>query len=248
MTELTTNTSLVELVDHMGSDLTVVDAARVSFDKKSEWEYETFTKNGIDITGSGKLKKADEKLINFLARENHWSPFGHAQVQFRITAPVFVARQLVKHQVGLVWNEVSRRYVDAPPQFFLPDQWRARHENKKQGSNEEVFVDQIVWQDEDEGSGTETTLGFVERFYYEAEAVYQTLLKNGVCPEQARMVLPQAMMTSWIWTGSLMAMARVYGLRAKPDTQLETRMIAVEIGKHMEKLFPVSWKALTNVE
>lgn len=244
-TPLTTNTSIVELVDHMGSDLSVVDAARVSFDKKSEWDYEVYkVPNGGGAIQ--KLKKSDEKLINFLARENHWSPFGHAQVQFRITAPVFVARQLVKHQVGLVWNEVSRRYVDAPPQLFLPDQWRARHENKKQGSNEEVFVEEVSYFVDGIGEQSTKTSDFVRAGFEDAEWRYNVLLQNNVCPEQARMVLPQSMMTSWIWTGSLYAMARVYALRAKPDTQLETRLIALEIGKHMENLFPVSWKALTN--
>jgi len=219
----------VTLIDHMGSDLSVVNAARVSFAKTSNWDTNTF-----------ELKGGDKKLIKFLAKHNHWSPFGHASVQFHIKAPIFVARQLVKHQVGLVWNEVSRRYVDDAPQFHHPDVWRARHEDKKQGSDENNSVE---WIDRERRTG---------RLHYEvvelASKYYNEMLEAGVCPEQARMILPQSMMTEWYWSGTLMAFARVCNLRCKPDTQLETRIVADEISKQCQKLFPISWDALTGVE
>lgn len=223
----------VKLIDSMGSDLTVVNAARVSFAKESNWAHE------VKATDTFELKDGDKKLIKFLAKHDHWSPFGHASVQFHIKAPIFVARQLVKHQVGLVWNEVSRRYVDDEPEFYQPEFWRARHEDKKQGSNEEEHVE---WIDRDTRTG---------RLHVEvtelANKYYKSMLEAGVCPEQARMILPQSMMTEWYWSGTLMAFARVCNLRCKPDTQLETRLIADEISKQCQTLFPVSWEALTGV-
>ena len=203
----------VSLIDFMGTDLSVVNAARVSFAKVSN-----------------ELSDKDEKLINYLAKHNHWSPFGHASLQFRIKAPIFVARQLVKHQVGLVWNEVSRRYVDDEPEFFIPEQWRSRPENSKQGSGEEIIIYNI-----------ESTMQFVKQ-------TYQNLLKANVAPEMARMVLPQNMYTEWYWSGSLMAFARVCNLRCKDDTQLETQHIADCIDWHLHEKFPVSWGALRELD
>ena len=159
----------VTLVDSMGDDLSVVNAARVSFDKEH-------------IT----IDSRDEKLIKYLAEHNHWSPFGHASLQFRIKAPIFVARQLVKHQVGLVWNEVSRRYVDNEPEFYIPSFWRTRPQgNIKQGSGEDRIEYDIAG-----------TMEYVKQ-------TYNNLLNDGVAPEMARMVLPQNMMTEWFWSGSL---------------------------------------------
>ena len=203
----------VSLIDFMGTDLSVVNAARVSFAKVSN-----------------ELSDKDEKLINYLAKHNHWSPFGHASLQFRIKAPIFVARQLVKHQVGLVWNEVSRRYVDDEPEFFIPEQWRSRPENSKQGSGEEIIIYNI-----------ESTMQFVKQ-------TYQNLLKANVAPEMARMVLPQNMYTEWYWSGSLMAFARVCNLRCKDDTQFETQHIADCIDWHLHQKFPVSWGALRELD
>ena len=197
----------------MGSDLSVVNAARVSFAKESN-----------------EFSDKDEKLIKYLAKHNHWSPFGHASLQFRIKAPIFVARQLVKHQVGLVWNEVSRRYVDDEPEFFIPDQWRSRPENSKQGSGEEIIIYNI-----------ESTMQFVKQ-------TYQNLLKANVAPEMARMVLPQNMYTEWYWSGTLMAFARVCNLRCKDDTQFETQHIADCIDWHLHEKFPVSWGALRELD
>ncbi len=212
----------VTLRDHMGSDLSVVNAARVSFAKESQWEI-------IPDAGpvEGLLTYDDERLIAYLAKHNHWSPFGHASMQFHIKAPVFVARQLVKHQVGLVWNEVSRRYVDDEPEFYTPKEWRLRPEKSiKQGSSEETIEYQL-------GS----TLEFVK-------TTYSNMLKLGIAPEMARMILPQSMMTEWYWSGTLMAFARVCNLRCKPDAQVETQMVANQIDVLSEELFPTSWKAL----
>ena len=205
----------VTLVDKMGTDLSVVNAARVSYAK---------SKDAFDVV-------KDEKLIKYLAEHEHWSPFAHASLQFRIKAPVFVARQLVKHQVGLVWNEVSRRYVDDTPELYRPDAWRGRPQNSKQGSDGEVKLDQTI------EYNMETTME-------SCLILYNSLLQKGVAPEQARMVLPQSMMTEWYWSGTLYAFARVCNLRCKPDTQKETQDVANEIDKLTEDAFPRSWKYL----
>jgi len=207
-----------KLIDHMGSDLSVVNAARVSFATKHE-EFK---------------EEQDEKLIRYLAKHDHWSPFAHCSMQFHVRAPVFVARQLVKHQVGLSWNEVSRRYVDNEPEFYIPDTWRGSAENKKQGSSDESININPRGRLIDEYQST----------LRRAKWTYEYLLRRGVCPEQARMVLPQAMMTEWYWSGTLYAFSRVCNLRCKPDAQLETQFIANQIDELAEELFPVSWKAL----
>lgn len=218
-----TNHSTVELVDSMGSDLTVVNAARVSFDKESNWE---------DCQGYC-LNERDKKLIHYLAKHNHWSPFAHTSIQLRINAPIFVARQLVKHQVGGVWNEVSRRYVDDEPVFYFPEKWRKRAENVKQGSSEEASV--FDTQKSLAINGVESILN-----------LYMWMLDHGVAPEQARMVLPQNMMTTWYWTGSLMFFNRVYTQRKDNHAQLETQEVAIQIGDICRRLFPVSWNSLRN--
>jgi thymidylate synthase (FAD) len=208
----------VTLVDKMGTDLSVVNAARVSYAKSKE---------AFDVV-------KDEKLIKYLAEHEHWSPFAHASLQFRIKAPVFVARQLVKHQVGLVWNEVSRRYVDDTPELYRPDAWRGRPQNSKQGSDGEVKLDQTI------NHNMETTME-------SCLILYNALLQKGVAPEQARMVLPQSMMTEWYWSGTLYAFARVCNLRCKPDTQLETQEVANEIDRLTNEAFPRSWKHLRKI-
>ena len=193
----------------MGTDLSVVNAARVSFAKESK-----------------EFSKQDAKLIHYLAKHNHWSPFGHASLQFRIKAPIFVARQLVKHQVGLVWNEVSRRYVDDEPEFYIPESWRLKADDKKQGSSDETIEYNL-------GS----TLEFIK-------TTYQNMLKSNIAPEMARMILPQNLYTEWYWSGTLMAFARVCNLRCKPDTQWETQQIANLIDIESKQHFPTSWRAL----
>ena len=205
----------VHRMDSMGTDLTVVNAARVSFDKfKEELEY------------------SDEKLIQYLAEHGHWSPFSHCFIQFKIDAPIFVARQLMKHTVGLGWNEVSRRYVDDNPKFYTPYEWRRRAADKKQGSMAEAVSSQDI----------------ANRIKNESDRIalncYDRLLKLKVCPEQARMVLPQNMMTSWFWSGSLYAFSRVCNLRLKEDAQEETRDVAQSISDHCAVEFPISWKNL----
>tara|TARA_R110000772_G_scaffold11513_1_gene35954 strand:- start:1299 stop:1958 length:660 start_codon:yes stop_codon:yes gene_type:complete len=211
----------VTYIDHMGTDLSVVNAARVSFGKNS-----TF----VDTDGKT-LYDSDDKLINYLAKHKHMSPFGHAFASFHVKAPVFVARQLVKHKF-LRWNEISRRYIDDEPEFYVPEVWRGRSADKKQGSEGEVNL------------GTLDT-AIVSDSPYEALCAYKALLKSGVAPEQARMVLPQSTMTEWYWSGSLDAFSDMCILRCKSDTQAETREVAQQISEIMEGLFPVSWPALT---
>ena len=221
-------------IDHMGSDLSVVNAARVSFGKKSDWELSGNPDDGVwDEEGNWsldlelKLSDRDTKLINYLAKHKHMSPFGHAFASFHVKAPIFVARQLVKHKF-LRWNEVSRRYVDDEPEFYVPDVWRGRSADKKQGS--EGVVDIL------RGDAR-----LIDKFGLKK---YQQLLEFGVAPEQARMVLPQSTMTEWYWSGSLDAFAAMCQLRCKPDTQYESRLVADQISEEMGKLFPVSWSAL----
>ena len=202
------------LVDYMGSDLTVVNAARVSFKKYS---------NGLD--------ERDKKLISYLAKHNHWSPFSHAFLQFRIKAPIFVARQLGKHQVGLAWNEVSRRYIDEEPEFYTPLSWRKKPTTSKQGSG-----------------GKAKSQYFPSLYLKEttemAQKNYNKMIEQGVAPEMARMILPQNMMTEWYWSGSLYAFARVCKLRLDKASQEEVRDIAYNINFAASHHFPYSWAAL----
>lgn len=210
----------VELIDHMGSDLSVVNAARVSFQKESSYD------------DDGNLPQSDVKLIHYLAKHNHWSPFAHTSVSFRVKAPIFVARQLVKHTVGFSWNEVSRRYVDSEPEFYSPDCWRARADNVKQGSSADCV------------EANDDMIRAMTTVIRDSLMAYEYMLDEGVCPEQARMVLPQNTMTEWIWTGSVYAFARMCNLRLDSHTQQETREIAQMISDQMIELFPVSWKVL----
>ena len=216
----------VELLDYMGDDLAVVNAARCSFDKESAWEWEN------DWEHDSKLCEKDEKLIGYLARHNHWTPFAHTSIKFRITMPIYVARQLAKHQVGGVVNEVSRRYVSDPPVVAIATEWRKAAENVKQGSSDDLVLIDSAMQ------------GQIDKTMEACLALYDDLLLKGVCPEQARMVLPLCSETTWIWTGSLVFFARVCKLRLDPHAQKETRYIAKEISGHMAELFPVSWAAL----
>ncbi len=226
----------VTLVDHMGGDLSVVNAARVSFGKKSELE-EPFEDCDPSLL---QLKEKDEKLIKYLAKHKHISPFGHCFASFHVKAPLFVARQLVKHKF-LRWNEVSRRYVDDEPEFYVPDAWRERADNLKQGSgdSEVTFLRMQGFGEQSVSDGT---------FKHQMHSVdlYRDMIEAGVAPEQARMVLPQSMMTEWYWSGSLDAFADMCNLRLKGDTQYESRLVAQGVDKEMSRLYPVSWEALTN--
>jgi thymidylate synthase (FAD) len=185
------------LLAHMGNDLDVVNAAKVSFAKESK----EFDDNSV-------------RLIKYLAKHRHMSPFGHCFARFHVKAPIFVARQLVKHKF-LRWNEVSRRYVDDEPEFYKPDVWRGRSADKKQGSDGVVKLYGVAEQ-------------IVDDYVAEALTAYQVLLEAGVAPEQARMVLPQSTMTEWWWSGSLDAFADMCRLRITPDTQYETRQVAID--------------------
>jgi thymidylate synthase (FAD) len=227
-----------ELINFMGDDLTVVNAAKVSFDKESKWEIEEVY--GLDEDGAysediKKLSDKDKKLINYLARHDHFTPFTHSVITLRETVPIFVARQRYKHTVGFSYNEVSRRYVDDEPEFYTPDKWRKRAENKKQGSSdEEVKEGQIDLE-------YNVTLNICLN-------TYNHLLKSGVAPEQARMVLPQSMYTSYYCTGSLAAFARAYNLRSQPDAQAEIRELADQWNEIISPLFPEAWRSLTQNE
>jgi len=265
----------VTFIDSMGDDLRVVNAARVSFAKTSKWIFgswddynaqpEAWQYNSQKDACTGnfrRLSEGDTKLIRYLARHAHWTPFAHVALTFRISAPIFVARQLYKHVVGLavtdddeartierglhmlalaledaqdpITNEVSRRYVDAAPELYVPTQWRNRAENVKQGSSEDTL----------EGAAdTKVKTNYGDALVKSLE-VYYELLDTGVCPEQARMVLPQSMYTEWYWTGSLAAFARVCSLRLDPHSQKETRQIAEKISEHCGALAPVSWGSL----
>jgi len=208
----------VQYINHMGDDLSVVNSARVSFGKKSDYMPR------VHMGEPKVLQHKDEKLIKYLAEHNHKSPFNHAFATFHVKAPIFVARQLQKHEY-MPWNEISRRYVDSEPEFYEPDVWRGRSADKKQGS------DGVV------DTKTKPTNQY-------ALETYRNLLSDGVAPEQARMVLPQSMYTEWYWRGSLYAFAKMCSLRLKEDTQLETQVIAEMISIEMSMMFTVSWEAL----
>lgn len=205
----------VNLIDSMGSDLTVVNAARVSFNKTSEWD------------SDNELKVSDKILIKYLARNKHMSPFGHCFATFHVKAPIFVARQLVKHKF-LRWNEVSRRYVDDEPELYEPNEWRGRSVDKKQGSEGTTYPDQDI----------------ISFYKHTALLSYNQLLDQGVAPEQARMVLPQSTMTEWYWSGSLDAWFDMCQLRRKEDAQYESRLVANSVSMDMSTLYPESWKSL----
>ena len=209
------------VVDHMGSDLSVVNAARVSFHKESKWE--------PDGKGFRTLSEADTRLINYLAKHKHYSPFNHTFITSRIRAPIFVARQLVKHKF-MPWNEVSRRYVDEEPEFYDPVFWRKKADNVKQGSSNEEF--------------RSTELGCAWELMEDLVITYQTLIDRGLAPEQARMILPQNMHTEWWWSGTLGAYADMLKLRLDPHAQYESRLVAEKLKEQIEPLYPVSLKAL----
>ena len=242
----------VEYIDHMGSDLKVVNCARASFDKTS------------NLDEHGKLKQADVNLINFLARGYrtaewdalvdeamaaehadgvekilrqykasavHFAPFCHCSVTLRLTIPVFTARQLVKHQIGMTWSEVSRRYVSDEPSFWFPEVWHTRPEDVKQGSGEAAMNQQLV-----QFCASESVENSLES--------YKALLSAGVAPEEARIVLPLNHMTTVVWTGTLLAWTRVGNQRLDPHAQLATQEAAKGIQDIVKPLFPVSWEAL----
>jgi thymidylate synthase (FAD) len=221
----------VTLVDSMGTDISVVNAARVSFNKETNFK---LTEMGAS------LEDRDAKLIRYLAVHDHFTPFTHATVTMREKVPLFVARQRFKHTIGFSYNEVSRRYVDEDPEFYKPEEWRGKASDKKQGSSNEVIdINPLT------PYGSRSMIDDYDTVLNRCTWVYKQLLRKGVCPEQARMVLPQSMYTEYYVTGSLYAWARAYNLRSKEDAQREIQDIASKWGDVMIKLFPESWLALT---
>jgi thymidylate synthase (FAD) len=288
--------------DHMGTDLSVVNAAKVSFGKRSEWENaeDVWIAPRIDATRyemmnpwvDPVLSKQDQSLIAFLARgctsgdwenikqslcdldgtydwecENmeeilnhirkmpsHWSPFAHTAVTLHLKMPIFVARQIMKHTTGIEYNEISRRYVDSEPEFYVPDVWRKKADNVKQGSSDEVFTDYFYYEFKEDESvvpyrlqqGVDVGLEEVYANYCRGGlSLYEDMLYRGIAPEQARMVLPQSMYTEVIATGNLFAFANLYIQRTDSHAQKETQDLAKQIGEIIQPLYPVSWKELT---
>lgn len=227
----------VKYIQHCGDDLTVVNAARVSFNKQSDWESEalcpTDPHTGGKVPPYKRLKEKDKKLIKYLASHKHKSPFNHTWITLHVKAPIFIARQLVKHKF-MVWNEVSRRYVDENPEFYWPEKWRARSKDKKQGSDGEIKIPSF--------------LNLDLMLAQNAKVHYNQMISDGVCPEQARMILPLNTYTEWYWSGTLGAWSDMYNLRAASDTQLETQEVARMCGNLIEPLFPVSWKELIKID
>lgn len=213
----------VELIDSAGGDLSIVNSARVSFDKESNYDPEE--ENGLCLR--------DRKLIKYLADHQHMTPFRHNFIQLRCSVPLFLARQLMKHQAGLTWNEVSRRYVDETPEFHIPNEWRSRPKDGiKQGSGEPV--------------GCQSYISAIYGKYIEGcKGYYNELLTQGVAPEMARMVLPQSMMVDFIWSGNLLAFSHVYNLRSGEGAQVEAKEFAELLSKEIASEFPVGWEALT---
>lgn len=239
MTEhITTSQMEVHYIEHMGDDLRTVDAARVSMKKRSEWEfeyYETVNYGGPFDAREARyvLSDKDAKLIDYLGRHHHKSPFNHNALTVYVKAPIFVARQLVKHEY-LPMNEVSRRYVDDELEFYVPEVWRKRAPNKKQGS-----LDEPVGASDWTCPNWESNSARIR-----AVEAYKELLTLGVAPEQARMVLPQSLMSEWFWTGTLGAWAKMVNLRDHPDAQQETREVALMVDAIAKDLWPHSWEAL----
>ena len=215
---------MIELLEHCGSDNTIANTARVSMELGGGW-------NELPEDYSEEQRN---KLITYLATHNHTSPFRHNSITIRCNVPIFLARQLGKHQVGMSWNEVSRRYVDTDVTFFVPEEWRSKPDGSiKQGS---AGVHEY---------SEEHTEGYNNHLQH-CLGYYNFLLEDGVAPEQARMVLPQSMMTQFVWTGSLYAFVHVYKLRVDAHAQQEAQDFAIELDKIIRPLFPVSWPTLVD--
>lgn len=222
----------VELLDSMGNDLDVCTAARVSFAKESEWE------EYIDYEGDlmNRLCEGDKKLINYLAKHDHWTPFAHTALKFRVAAPVPIRTQCFKHKVGMVENEESRRYISTTPDIFIPEFFRSKPEGSiKQGSG-------------DKHPRSDYVTELYKEKVYACVDLYMDMLEAGVCPEQCRFVLPQGAIVNWIWTGNLVSFANFYLKRTDTNAQREVQVVAELVGKEVERIFPVSWIALTSKE
>lgn len=260
-----------ELIDYMGDDLRVVNSARVSFDKESWYANE---EAWLEFDESLTITEQDQKLISYLAKHGHWTPFSHVMITMRETVPIFVARQRFKHMVGFTYNEISRRYVDNPPEFYKPAEWRGKPINAKQGSSDEVInlkhwdfthsrkpkhisEHKRIWEETFPNEPWNPINGETEvdgsihdalnAFYEDVEVLYDNLINAGVAPEQARMILPQSMYTSYYCTGSLAAWARAYKLRSDEHAQKEIRDLAKQWGDIIGQIdtLKYSWKSLT---
>jgi thymidylate synthase (FAD) len=259
--------TIISLVDTMGDDLTVCNAARVSFNKESGWDtvgpfaeeidaqaakaQDVQARPGDDSLWQGgagwvyqRLNDKDAKLIHSLAREGHWSPFSHAIAQFRMKMPLAIARQWYKHRIGIEkdcgWNEVSRRYVVDMPEFYMPSGWRKRPTGgAKQGSSDEL-VETIF--------GGKPINNLVAAHYESARRLYEEMITEGVAPEMARLVLPNATMTEWVETGSVMAYARLVNLRIDPHAQKDIKPYAAFVFETLGARFPTAWRALMGVK
>lgn len=237
----------VDLIDVMGDDLRVVNSARVSFDKESDWEdgEREYDPSGAFYEAHGqKLGDKDIKLLNYLAKHGHWTPFSHVQITMRETVPIFIARQRFKHMVGFTYNEVSRRYVSDEPSFFVPESWRKAADNVKQGSSDETIHEYFVEDEQCWSNTKDEYAALIER----VQRIYKEFVDAGVAPEQARMILPQSMYTSYYTTGSLAAWARAYKQRIDSHAQKEIQDLAKQWGEVFEQLPQLkhSWEALTN--
>ena len=222
----------VELLDYMGNDLDVVNAAKVSFSKESEWDFETDYESGVPVEVREVLAEKDKKLINYLAKHDHWTPFAHTALKFRVAAPVPIRTQCFKHKIGMVENEESRRYISTTPEIFIPEFFRSKPEGSiKQGSGDAHPL-------------SDTWLEIYRDMTTDAVNAYLQMLEDGVCPEQARFILPQGAIVNWIWTGNLVSFANFYNKRTDRNAQREVQMVAELIGKEIEQIFPVSWLAL----
>lgn len=242
-----------ELLDYMGDDMAVVNAARVSFSKESEYEYpaqfpelcegddwrEKVNAAGFVINKFGgyhRLPESDVKLINYLAKYDHWTPFAHTAIKFRCSAPVPIRTQAFKHKIGMVENEESRRYISSIPEIYIPEFFRSKPEGSiKQGSGE-IHGLSDKW------------MQVYKEFTTDAVNAYLQMIEDGICPEQARFILPQGAIVNWIWTGNLVSFANFYLKRTDPNAQYEVRVLAESIGEQVAGIFPVSWKALIGEE
>jgi len=243
----------VDLMCHSGSDLLVTNCARVSFAKESTWD-ETLVEEPeedsrvLSYKTLKQLKEKDAKLINYLATHKHWLPFRHPQITLRCKAPMFVARQLGKHQTGFSWSEESKRYIDSTPEFYWPSKWRKRADNAKQGSSDQEITDMqypasaLVKNESERSLFSLKHMQDTWSLYLSHQ--YTCLLESGVSPEQARMILPQNMYVNWVWTGSLLGYAQMVKARTHETAQRETQEFANKVADVIAPLYPVSWKAL----
>lgn len=232
---------LAELINHMGDDLSVVNAARVSFDKESEWEWKC-DQNLVRVPVNSPyatfrvLSKDDAKLIRYLAKHDHWTPFSHTAISLRMSAPVPIRTQCFKHKQGLVENEESRRYISSRPVLFVPEVFRAKPDGSIKQGSAGVHYDSEIWKH------------IYEKYCNQMIDTYMEMLEDGICPEQARLVLPQGCEVNWIWTGNLYAFANFFLKRTDSHAQKEIQELATLVGDIIQPLFPVSWEALTRSE